>query len=105
MSTVPTPLIIPDRFKRSHKSGCVLNHHYVQNTEEASTFPVIWQESNHFGSNDDECFEGLVVEDRSDCNREIYKNGNAYQYLIGIFKEMTSYIDDTPESRMLIQKS
>ena len=41
----------------------------------------------------------------SDCNRDFSKNGNAYQSLIGIFKEMTSHIDDTPEARLLIEKS
>ena len=105
MSTVPTPLIIPDKFQRSHKSVCVLNHNYVQDTDDANHVPGISQESNHFGSNDDESFKGSIVEDGFDCNRDISKSGNSYQSLIGIFKEMTSHIDDTPEARMLIQKA
>ena len=105
MSTVPTPLSIPDRFQWSHKSVCVLNHNYVQDTDDANHVPGISQESNHFGSNNDKSFEGLIVEDGFDYNGDISKKGNAYQSLIWIFKEMTSHIDDTPEARMLIQKA
>ena len=105
ISTVPRPPVIPDRFNRSHKSVCVLNYDYEPDIEESTEVPGLSQETNQFENNDNDSFHDFEIDDMSDCNRDFSKNRNAYQSLIGIFKEMTSHIDDTPEARLLIEKS
>ena len=82
ISAVPAPLIITDRFNRSHKSVYVLNNHYVSDKEEITDVPGISQESFQFGNNEDESFVGSGDDNRSDCNGDISNNKNAYKSLI-----------------------